>query len=180
MSYAHNRTANLLGATVLALGDDLNAATSQAAGQAGQAPAALVELAEHPGLTVDGLRRRLKLTHPAVVRLLDRLEERDLVRRHRGNPDARTTSVTLTELGEAAAAQVTDARRAVLEQALDVLTSDQQRDLERLLGTVLAAWPRNLDHSCQMCRLCDLSACPADQCPVEQRYQQFEAEMAAP
>jgi hypothetical protein len=30
-----------------------------------------------------------------------------------------------------------------------------------------------------MCRLCDLSACPGDQCPVEQRYQQFEAAAAA-
>ncbi len=60
------------------------------------------------------------------------------------------------------------------------LARDQQDDLERLLGTVLASWPRNLDHSCQMCRLCDLSACPADQCPVEQRYQQFEAETSAP
>jgi MarR family transcriptional regulator, negative regulator of the multidrug operon emrRAB len=179
MSYAHSRTANLLGATILALSDDMNAATSQAAGQAGQAPAALVELAEHPGLTVDGLRRRLKLTHPAVVRLLDRLDERGLIRRHRGNADARTTSITLTEPGQAAAAQVTAARGAVLEQALGALTSDQQRDLERLLGAVLAAWPRNLDHSCQMCRLCDLSACPDDQCPVEQRYQQFEAAAAA-
>ncbi len=179
MSYAHNRTVNLLGATILALADDMSAATSQAAGQSGQAPAALVELAEHPGLTVDGLRRRLKLTHPAVVRLLDRLDERGLIRRHRGNADARTTSVSLTEPGQAAAAEVTAARRAVLDQALGALSRDQQDDLERLLGTVLAAWPRNLDHSCQMCRLCDLSACPADRCPVEQRYQEFEVEASA-
>jgi MarR family transcriptional regulator, negative regulator of the multidrug operon emrRAB len=167
---------NLLGATVLALSDDINAATARAAGQAGQAPAALVELAEHPGLTVDGLRRRLKLTHPAVVRLLDRLDERGLIRRRRGGADARVTSITLTEQGQAVAVEVTAARGAVLEKALLAIPDDQQHHLEQLLETLLAEWPRTLDHSCQICRLCDLSACPADRCPVEQRYQQFEEE----
>ena len=176
VSDAHNRKINLLGAAVLALSDDMNAAVARAAGQAGQAPAALVELAEHPGLTVDGLRRRLKLTHPAVVRLLDRLDERGLARRRRGGTDARTTSITLTEQGLAAAAAVTAARAAVLEKAMLALAGDQQHHLEQLLETLLAAWPRTLDHSCQMCRLCDLSACPADRCPVEQRYQQFDEE----
>ena len=100
VSDALKRRINLLGAAVLALSDDMDVAVARAAGQAGQAPAALVELAEHPGLTVDGLRRRLKLTHPAVVRLLDRLDERGLVRRRRGGgADARTTSITLTDAG---------------------------------------------------------------------------------
>jgi MarR family transcriptional repressor of emrRAB len=173
VSYALNRTVNLLGAAVLALSDDMNAAAARAAGQAGQAPAALVELAGHPGLTVDGLRRRLKLTHPAVVRLLDRLDERGLIRRRRGGADARVTSITLTGQGQAVAAEVTSARAAVLEKALLGMTDDQQQHLEQLLETLLADWPRTLDHSCQICRLCDLSACPADRCPVEQRYQQF-------
>jgi DNA-binding MarR family transcriptional regulator len=176
VSYAHNRKLNLLGAAVLALSDDINAATARAAGQAGQAPAALVELAEHPGLTVDGLCRRLKLTHPAVVRLLDRLDERGLIRRRRGGADARVTSITLTEQGQAVAIEVTAARGAVLEKALLAIPDDQQRHLEQLLETLLAEWPRTLDHSCQMCRLCDLSACPPDRCPVERRYQQFEEE----
>jgi MarR family transcriptional repressor of emrRAB len=174
VSDAHKRTINLLGAAVLALSDDMNAAVASAAGQAGQAPAALVELAEHPGLTVDGLRRRLRLTHPAVVRLLDRLDERGLVHRRRGGADARTTSITLTEPGQAVAAAVTAARAAVLERALLAITDDQQHRLGQLLATLLAGWPRTLDHSCQICRLCDLSACPADRCPVEQRYLQFD------
>jgi MarR family transcriptional regulator, negative regulator of the multidrug operon emrRAB len=167
---------NLLGAAVLALSDDMNAAAARAAGQAGQAPAALVELAGHPGLTVDGLRRRLNLTHPAVVRLLDRLDERGLIRRRRGGADARVTAITLTEQGQAVAAQVTAARGAVLEKALLAITGDQQHHLEQVLETLLADWPTTSDHSSQICRLCDLSACPADRCPVEQRYQQFEEE----
>lgn len=173
VSYALNRRMNLLGAAVLALSDDMNAAAARAAGQAGQAPAALVELAGHPGLSVDGLRRRLKLTHPAVVRLLDRLDERGLIRRRRGGADARVTSITLTGQGQAVATEITAARGAVLEKALLGMTDDQQQHLEQLLETLLAEWPRTLDHSCQICRLCDISACPADRCPVEQRYQQF-------
>ena len=173
VSYALNRRMNLLGAAVLALSDDMNAAAARAAGQAGQAPAALVELAGHPGLSVDGLRRRLKLTHPAVVRLLDRLDESGLIRRRRGGADARVTSITLTGQGQAVATEITAARGAVLEKALLGMTDDQQQHLEQLLETLLAEWPRTLDHSCQICRLCDISACPADRCPVEQRYQQF-------
>ncbi len=99
-----------------------------------------------------GLRRRLKLTHPAVVRLLDRLGERSLVRRRRGGADARTTSITLTGQGQAVAAEVTAARGAVLEKAMLTMTGDQQHHLEQLLETLLAGWPRTLDHSCQMCR----------------------------
>lgn len=124
---------------------------------------------------MDGLRRRLKLTHPAVVRLLDRLDERGLVRRRRGDTDARTTSITLTEQGQAVATAVTTARHAVLDNALLAIPDDLQHHLEQLLETLLASWPRTLDHSCQMCRLCDLSACPADRCPVEQRYLQLDA-----
>jgi hypothetical protein len=90
-----------------------------------------------------------------------------------GGADARVTSITLTEQGQAAATEVTAARGAVLEKALLAITDDQQRHLEQLLEGLLAEWPRTLDHSCQMCRLCDLSACPAGRCPVEQRYQQF-------
>ena len=161
---------------MLALSDDMDTAVARAAGQAGQAPAALVELAEHPGLTVDGLRRRLNLTHPGAVRLLDRLGERGLIRRRHGDADARTTSITLTEQGQAVSIEVTAARGAVLEKALLAIPDDQQHHLEQLLETLLAEWPRTLDHSCQMCRLCDLSACPADRCPVERRYQQFEEE----
>jgi hypothetical protein len=56
------------------------------------------------------------------------------------------------------------------------LAGDQQHHLEQLLETLLASWPRTLDHSCQICRLCDLSACPADRCPVEQRYLHFGAQ----
>src|SRR5258708_27529326 len=125
---------------------------------------------------VHGLRRRLKLNHPGVVRLLDRLDERGLVRRRRGGADARTTSITLTEQGQVAAAEITAARGAVLEKAMLTITGDQQHHLEQLLETLLAEWPRTLDHSCQMCRLCDLSACPADRCPVKQRYRHFDGE----
>jgi len=118
----------------------------------------------------------MKLTHPAVVRLLDRLDERGLILRRRGGADARVTSITLTEQGQAVAAEVTAARGAVLEKALLAVSGDQQHHLERLLEALLAEWPRTVDHSCQMCRLCDLSACPADRCPVEQRYQQLEGD----
>src|SRR5260370_21187511 len=100
-SYAHSRAMNLLGAAVRALSDDIDAAAARAAGQAGQAPAALVELAGHPGLTVDGLRRRLNLTHPGAVPLLHPLHARGLLLRRPRGADAPTTSTPLTAHGQA-------------------------------------------------------------------------------
>lgn len=173
MSYAHNRLANLLGAAALALADEMGRAVEEAAGQGGGAPAALAQLSDHPGLTVDGLRRRINLTHPAVVRLLDRLASRGLVRRSHGTKDARTTVLTLTGEGEATAAAIRAARGAVLRRAVDGVPAGELECFEAALDHLLHALPRTKDDTIHYCRLCHLDMCPADGCPVEQRYHEF-------
>ncbi|MEH0935371.1 MarR family winged helix-turn-helix transcriptional regulator [Micromonospora psammae] len=173
MTHAPDRLNNLLGALVDALSRQVELATTAVAGQGGGAPAALVQLARHSDLTVDDLRRRLALTHSAVVRLLDRLAERDLVARHRSTVDARRARLSLTPAGAALAAAVLEARARVLAAAVDDLDTAESAALEALLDRLLLALPTSAEHSSQICRLCHLRDCPADRCPVEMRYQEF-------
>src|SRR5918992_1458536 len=64
------RTANLLGATALAVTDLVLAGATAAAGTSGSGAAALVLLRATPGLSVTELGRRVGLTQPAAARSL--------------------------------------------------------------------------------------------------------------
>ncbi|AGZ43054.1 MarR family winged helix-turn-helix transcriptional regulator [Actinoplanes friuliensis] len=162
MSVAYtSRVGNLLGALSLAVVDDLRMATSDAA---------VVQLADHPGLTIVELGRRLGLTHSAAVRMIDQLESRALVTRARSDQDRRSVVLTLTAAGQQKAADVLAARSAVLATVLEPLSAQDRDQLERLLDLVLDALPRSADHATVVCRMCELAACPQRECPVELSY----------
>lgn len=82
------------------------------------------EAPEEP--TVGFLAQRLVLRHHSAVGLVDRLEERGLVRRVRSAEDRRQAHVSLTPGGERVLAKLTVAHRAELQRAaprlLEVLT----------------------------------------------------------
>ncbi|HEY8475777.1 MAG TPA: MarR family transcriptional regulator [Chloroflexota bacterium] len=81
--------------------------------------------------TVGELSARLQLQHHTVVELVDRLEQRGLVQRVRGEVDRRLVFVRLTSRGEAMLEQLALHHRAELLQAAP--------DLVRALNTLLAA-----------------------------------------
>src|SRR5919109_4294946 len=89
----HERRNNMLGAFVLAVGDRLRRETEAAIGHTGASAAALVTVAQFPGRTIEFLRQAIGLSHPATVRVVDRLVERGLVRRRAGS---RGPAVSLT------------------------------------------------------------------------------------
>jgi len=155
--------------------DRVAEATATAAGQGGGAPAALVQIADHREVTIEELRRRIGLTHSSVVRLIDRLAARGLVRRGRGQADARTARLSLTPSGAATAAAVLEARSAVLGQVAGRLSAAGRGDLESLLDQLLLDEPLSSEHASLLCRLCCLRDCPTDRCPVEQRYRQLRS-----
>lgn len=173
VTHAPQRLANLLGALASSLSTQIDHATTIVAGQGGAAPAALAQLAQHRDLSVDDLRRRLNLTHSAVVRLLDRLADRALISRDRSDEDGRRRRLSLTPAGEALAQVVLEARAQVLASALGHLDSRERDLLEGILDRLLLGQPTSIDHSSQVCRLCSLRDCPADRCPVENRYQEY-------
>ncbi len=59
-----------------------------------------VKGAPTPDVTIRHLSERMQLRHHSVVELIDRLAERDLVRRRPGAADRRTVCVELTDEGE--------------------------------------------------------------------------------
>ena len=92
----------------------------------------LLLLRDQP-MAVLELAHRLSMDAGAVTRLLDRLEKKGFCRRIRANRDRRIVRVTLTALGEAAAAQVP----TVLSDVLNAHLAGFSRAEWRVLGDLL-------------------------------------------
>jgi DNA-binding MarR family transcriptional regulator len=92
------RRHNLLGAFVLAVADRIRVETENSVGHSGSAAAALVTIAHFPGRTVEFLRQAIGLSHPAAVRVVDRLVEQGLVRRRPSGPGP-AVALTVTTAG---------------------------------------------------------------------------------
>lgn len=73
----------------------------------------------------------------ALVRLLDRLREKGLVRRERDPNDKRAHLLYLTEASEAKIDTIVAFANVTEREALADLTPDERAELARLLGKVL-------------------------------------------
>lgn len=78
------------------------------------------------------LQQGVLLSQPAISRMVDRLESRGLVQRLRDKADGRSFRVTLTQAGVELQRTVGRAHARSVERAMRVLTSEEQRQLERL------------------------------------------------
>jgi DNA-binding MarR family transcriptional regulator len=175
-----DRPGNLLGALALVVSDRMSDATAAAAGRSDSAPAALAALLhflDRP--SVDLLRQVLGLTSSGTVRLLDRLAESGYIEREEG-ADRRSTSIVLTERGEAAAGEVCRARAEVLDRVLAVLTPRERAVFDQLAGKMLVGMMRGPGAVRWGCRLCDTGICRGAPggCPVGNaarlRYQEAQ------
>jgi DNA-binding MarR family transcriptional regulator len=173
-----DRPANLLGALALVVSDQMADATAAAAGRSDSAPAALAALLhflDRP--SVDLLRQVLGLTSSGTVRLLDRLAESGYIEREEG-PDRRSTSVVLTERGDAVAREICQARTELLDRVLAPLTPRERAAFDRLAGKMLVGMMRGPGAVRWGCRLCDTGICRGAPggCPVgnaaRERYAQ--------
>ena len=176
----HARQANLLGALALAIAERVEAATQEAAGQGGSAPAALAALSEFlDGASIDTLRRPLRLTHSAAVRLTDRLADAGLVRREPG-ADARSVSIRLTPEGRRAAARVMAEREEALRAVLEPLDGGDRIALASVSEKLLAGLTTGRSAARHICRMCDGDACghPQGRCPVTRAADRAESAAA--
>jgi MarR family transcriptional repressor of emrRAB len=160
---AIDRCQNLLGAFALAVADRLRDETEAAVGHTGGAAAALVMIAHFPARSVEFLRQAIGLSHPATVRVVDRLVEQGLVRRGRGERGP-AVSLTTTAEGHRQALAILEVRREVLAGALPPLSRAESATLETILEKALA----HLSDSpgSIVCRLCDQGRCPRRRCPI--------------
>lgn len=162
----HDRTANLLGAAALALGDLVLAETTAATGTSASGAAALTVLADAPGLGATELGRRIGLSQPAAARMVDSLESAGLLRRERLS--GKSVALRLTRDGRRAADRARAARHDALALGVGGLDDHQQDVLAELLGVLLDRVYDQIGSADRMCRLCDRAACVARQavCPV--------------
>jgi MarR family transcriptional repressor of emrRAB len=160
-----DRLVNLLGALATGLGDRIAAATEETAGESATTVAALTNVAQFPGSSIEELRHSLGLSHSATVRAVDRLAARRLIARR---PGARGPAVALvpTASGRRLATRVLDVRRRVVA---DVVGDSLPRELEPALDILLARMTVDPHTGDRICRLCDLAACPVERCPVVER-----------
>jgi MarR family transcriptional repressor of emrRAB len=161
--------ANRLGALALRLADRLDIATCGASdGSASTAAAlsAIYHFLDDP--SIDQLSQVLGLSSSATVRVVDRLAAKDLVTRKTAG-DRRVSVVRLTAAGRRRAKQTSDARAAVLSQALGALTPRERDVFDRLVDKVLIGLVQGSTGHGWMCRLCDTQTCganPGQPCPI--------------
>jgi MarR family transcriptional regulator, negative regulator of the multidrug operon emrRAB len=161
------RTANLLGATALAVTDLVLADATAAAGTSSSGSAALVVLRADPGLSVTELGRRVGLTQSAAARMVESLEQRGLVERQ--STLGRWVAVQPTAAGRAAADALLHARGGRLTALVATLPAAEREALTAALERLLAAIYGEVGSSERVCRLCDRDACTAGTvCPVGQ------------
>ena len=160
-----SRTANLLGATALAVSDLLLGNATRAAGVSASGASALVVLAHAPDLSVTELGRRIGLTQSASARMVDALEADWLLRR--GPGAGRQVSVRLTPAGRRAVRTVLSARGGPLADVLDGLGERERETLDGRLAALLTRLYGTIGDAERICRLCDRASCVTGAvCPV--------------
>jgi MarR family transcriptional repressor of emrRAB len=161
------RLTNLTAAFVLAATDDMLGAIEAGSTMIAGAPAALTTIFAFPGGSLDTLRRILRLTPSGAGRLIDRLVAAGLVERRAGGSDKRFIALYLTRRGHSVTKRVLAARRTALRLPLAALTAEERATLEPILDKMLYAMTPNRERCDHICRLCEITACPQDICPVE-------------
>lgn len=162
-----DRTANLLGATALAVTDLVLAGAHRATGVSASGAAALVVVSTSPGLSVTELGRRVGLSQSAAARMVESLENRHLVERQSGS--GREVAVQVTTAGRRATRSLLAARGTGLAEVLGVLAPEDRRVLADLLATLLTKLYEEVGNADLLCRFCDRRSCTKDAvCPVGQ------------
>jgi DNA-binding MarR family transcriptional regulator len=170
MSEATAREANLLGTLGLAVADRIRAAGEDELGVGGAAPIVLVALSTYlEGRPLEEVASAFEITPSAVVRVIDRLVDLELVERGPG-ADGRRVSVTLTAKGRRRAKAILARRERELLQIAGALSRTEQRDLTRLHEKLLRSLADSRLGAGRICRFCDVLACGHHEgrCPVTQ------------
>ncbi len=169
------RTANLLGALSGEVADRLERMIKRHPNQTDSVAAALNVIAFYEGCSNSQLSRTLRLSHPATVRLVDKLEADGCVER-RDTKDKRAVALYLTKRGRARAKDVLVSRCNALRDIVAPLSTREQEQLSTLLEKLLMPLVRTEQDGDYICRLCDSVACPPDACPVHQAAISLAAE----
>ncbi|PWF23149.1 MarR family winged helix-turn-helix transcriptional regulator [Corticimicrobacter populi] len=92
--------------------------------------------AEHP-LTATAISKEIHVSPSTVVGILDRLEDKGLVRRERGREDRRIVFVSVTEAGRTLAAEAPSPLQKKLADALNALPELEQATITLSLERIV-------------------------------------------
>lgn len=159
-------TSNILGALSLLIQDRVESAWESELDFSPMAAAALVQIENEAGSSIEQVARRIGLTHSATVRVIEKLAERGLVEKDRACKDARAQSLKLTGAGKRTGQQLHAARNRVTDDLLAGLDPAQREALRAVVRAILhqAVVPgREADVTC---RVCDERRCRPEICPI--------------
>lgn len=105
----------------------------------------LMALQQDGPMTVSELAHLLHVSAPSASAILDRMEERGLVRRVRDQVDRRVVRVEMSDHGRDTMEELTWLRRDQMHRLLGIMTPDELHDLIRGVTAVRSALSRLAD-----------------------------------
>ena len=166
MTQSMDRASNWLGTLAVLIQDRVERLWQSSLDLSPMAAAALVQIDNEPGSSIEAVAGRIGLTHSATVRVIDKLAERGLVEKDRARQDARAQSLKLSKAGKRVAQQLHEARNQVTDDLLAGLTPAQRGALEQAIGAILHRCVEPGREADVTCRVCDDRRCSPDICPI--------------
>jgi DNA-binding MarR family transcriptional regulator len=99
--------------------------------------AILKHVADGAGETAAGLCRLLHYDTGSMTRMVDRLEEKGLIRRERSKDDRRVVSLRITGAGRTALPRLRDSAAGVIQRMLTGFSAAEVNDLQVFLGRMI-------------------------------------------
>lgn len=91
---------------------------------------------DEDGRSIGEIAKAIVVHQPVLSRVIDQMQERELVQRRPDENDSRYMRVYLSETGRERYAQVWPAAKQMIDEALSVLTTHERDDLGRMLRNV--------------------------------------------
>lgn len=99
-------------------------------------------LIDRPGLMLTELAQFVLLEQSHLTKIIDQLQAAGLVEKHHDTADRRRIQIYITEQGRALVEPLIDAARAHEQQATEVLTRDEEKNLKAILHKLIRAQRR--------------------------------------
>ncbi len=123
-------------------------------------------VALHPGACIRDMAMGLQVSHPAAVKLAERLQERGLILRSQAEKDQRRVCLYTTEEGQRLYRRVRYRLQTLIERVLSTLGDKGVQDLEMLLKAFLSAALSSQEQIARVCLYCGVeheSSCAVGQ-----------------
>ena len=120
-------------------------------------------VALHPGACIRDMARGLQVSHPAAMKLAERLQKRGLITRTQSMDDQRRVSLHTTRRGERLWRRIRDYHAGLIAKALDRMGAGKAEQLLRLLVEFMQKILESEEQVAKVCLYCGIehdNGCP--------------------